>query len=180
MCSVILSAVRSSQRELWTESNDPVPLCATTGASRHSHDAVVVRTPQSASRECPHYRGPSTPLRMTGLKELRSLRLQLRQQRLDAVGLLHRGEAVVHIFGAELRLRLGDSFVLLDFVLHAIERCDLRPVADRCASVLSLADGACTTLLRDQHIRFALRLGELLFELSKRSLQVLDLRLLVG
>jgi hypothetical protein len=61
-------------------------------------------------------------LRMTdGEMSSRLLRLHLREQLLNPVLFLKRGQAVLDVFVAQFGLRLADGFVVRDFSLHAVE-----------------------------------------------------------
>ncbi len=85
--------------------------------------------------------------------------LQLRQQLLDAVFLLERGEAVFHVVAGDFGFRLTEGLGVSHLALHAVEGCGFRAVADGQARVAGLADGAGAAMLRDQHVGLGLRFG---------------------
>src|SRR5579862_175577 len=127
-----------------------------------SHLVIVIKRPASLERgstitlSCPE--NTSNNLRAP-------LRLQFRQQLLDAVLLLQSGQTVVEVVSGDLRLRLAYGLGMRDLALHAIERRGFRSVTHGEPRVAGLAHGAGAAMLRDQQIGLGLRFSQLLLQL---------------
>src|SRR5712691_4568133 len=107
------------------------------------------------------------------------LGFHLRQQLLDAVFLLQRGQPVFHVFGGDLRFGVAQRLRVHHLALHAIEGVRLGAVAHGHARVRGFAHGPCPSVTRDQQIGLGLCLGELLLQTAQRRFQVLHLHFLI-
>src|SRR5262249_57399192 len=112
---------------------------------------ITEAPPPSASRL------PPSASRLSGSEELS--RLQLRQQPVHFLLLLHRGEAVVHVVGGHLGPGLADRLGAGDPLLHAIEGVRSGAGVERHLRLARLLRDAGAAMPGDQEIALRLRLG---------------------
>src|ERR1700675_479368 len=103
--------------------------------------------------------------------------LQLRQQPLDPIFFLKRGQPIFHVVSCDFGFSLTHSLRMRNLALHPVESRRFRAIADRKASVACLAHGAGATMLRNQQIGLGLRLRQLLLQLPQGGFQIFHLRL---
>src|SRR5215472_13446955 len=96
-----------------------------------------------------------------------ALRLQLREQLLDAVFLFERLQPVFDIVRQQFGLRLSDRFLVREFALHAIERVCLGASRGLELCVGCPVSHSRAAMLRDEQVRLRVRLGKFLFQFAQ-------------
>src|SRR5262249_43085221 len=132
-----------------------------------------VRRPASGARSSAAFHRREA----SGLQQL--ARLELRQEPVDLLLLLERGEAPLDVVPADLGPGLTDGLGLEDAVLHPVEGRARRALGAE-LRVAGALRGPGAPVARDEQVALGARLDELGLEAVQAVLQCLDLRLLIA